>query len=42
VLTIDTHMIQNYYFVKYNYPELLPTLVPKHVYQVFKECDVVP
>ena len=28
---IETHLIRNYFFVKQNYPELLPVLVPKNV-----------
>jgi coenzyme F420 hydrogenase subunit beta len=31
---IETHLIQNYYFVKFNYPELVPRLVPKHTYHI--------
>jgi coenzyme F420-reducing hydrogenase beta subunit len=39
---IDMHLMMNYYYLKYNYPELLTTLVPKHVYHVIKEYDLAP
>ena len=34
---IETHLIKNYYFVKYNYPELLSRLVPNHTYSILKD-----
>lgn len=37
---IETHLIQNYYFVKYNYPELLSQLVPEHTYSILKAYDL--
>ena len=39
---IETHLIRNYYFVKQNYPELLPTLVPKYAYRILEEYDLKP
>ena len=39
---VDMHMIRNYYYVKFNYPELLTTLVPKHVYHILEEYDFTP
>ncbi|MBC8042039.1 MAG: Coenzyme F420 hydrogenase/dehydrogenase, beta subunit C-terminal domain [Rhizobacter sp.] len=35
--SVDFHLIRNYYFVKKNYPDLLQTLVPKHVYKILKD-----
>jgi len=37
---IETHLIRNYYFVKTNYPHLLSTLVPKHVYRILEAYDL--
>jgi len=34
---VETHLIRNYYFLKSKYPELLPTLVPQHVYRVLEK-----
>jgi coenzyme F420 hydrogenase subunit beta len=39
---IDMHLIRNYYYVKTNYPDLLQTLVPKHVYPVLKHYGFTP
>jgi len=39
---IDMHLMVNCYYLKDNYPELLTTLVPKHVYHVIKEYDLAP
>ena len=39
---IEMHLIRNYYFVKQNYPQLLPTLVPKHAYRILKEYELEP
>ena len=39
---IAMHLMVNYYYLKYNYPEMLATLVPKHVYHVIKEYDLAP
>ena len=39
---IETHLIRNYYYVKSNYPELLPTLVPKHTYRILEQYDLTP
>jgi coenzyme F420-reducing hydrogenase beta subunit len=39
---VDMHMIRNYYYVKFKYPELLTTLVPKHVYHILEEYDFTP
>jgi coenzyme F420 hydrogenase subunit beta len=30
--SIETHLIQSYYFVKFYYPELLARLVPNHTF----------
>jgi coenzyme F420 hydrogenase subunit beta len=38
----ETHLIRNYYFVKQNYPELLPTLVPKYAYRILEEYELKP
>ena len=38
---IETHLIRNYYFVKFHYPELITTLVPEYVYHVLEEYDLV-
>lgn len=38
---IETHLIRNYYFVMSNFPELLPTLIPKNVYRVLVEYDLM-
>ena len=40
--SIETHLIRNYYYVKSNYPELLPTLVPKHTYRILEQYDLTP
>ena len=37
---IETHLIRNYYFVKTNYPHLLSTLVPGHVYRILEAYDL--
>ena len=37
---IETHLIRNYYFVKSNYPHLLSTLVPRHVYRILDAYDL--
>ena len=39
---IETHLIRNYYFVKQNYPQLLPTLVPKYAYRILEDYDLKP
>jgi coenzyme F420 hydrogenase subunit beta len=39
---IEIHLIRNYYFVKQHYPQLLPTLVPRHAYQILKEYELEP
>ncbi len=39
---IETHLIRNYYFVKENYPQLLATLVPKHVHRVLEAYELKP
>ena len=36
----ESHLIKNYYFVKYNYPELLPRLVPNHTYSILNTYDL--
>ncbi|MCX5904934.1 MAG: Coenzyme F420 hydrogenase/dehydrogenase, beta subunit C-terminal domain [Proteobacteria bacterium] len=39
---IDTHVIRNYYFVKQNYPEKLPALVPAYVYSILEAYGLEP
>ncbi len=39
---VDMHMIRDYYYVKFYYPELRETLVPKHVYRILEEYDFTP
>jgi coenzyme F420 hydrogenase subunit beta len=39
---IDMHMIRDYYYVKFYYPELKETLVPKHVYRILEEYEFTP
>ena len=39
---VDMHMIRDYYYVKFYYPELKETLVPKHVYRILEEYDFTP
>jgi 3,8-divinyl protochlorophyllide a 8-vinyl-reductase (ferredoxin) len=39
---IETHVIRNYYFVRQNYPEKLPTLVPGYVYTVLEAYGLEP
>jgi 3,8-divinyl protochlorophyllide a 8-vinyl-reductase (ferredoxin) len=39
---IETHVIRNYYFVKQNYPEKLPALVPRYVYTVLEAYGLEP
>ncbi len=40
--SVDFHLIRNYYFVKFRYPEKLKTLVPKHVYTVLAKYGFEP
>jgi coenzyme F420 hydrogenase subunit beta len=37
---IETHLIQNYYFVKFYYPELLSRLVPNHTYNILDTYEL--
>jgi len=36
----DMHLVRNYHYVKFNYPELLQSLVPRHVLHVLQEYDI--
>ncbi|MEI8032126.1 MAG: Coenzyme F420 hydrogenase/dehydrogenase, beta subunit C-terminal domain [Chlorobiaceae bacterium] len=38
----DHHLIRHYYFVKYRYPHLLESLVPKHAFLILKEYGLEP
>ncbi|WP_076792185.1 Coenzyme F420 hydrogenase/dehydrogenase, beta subunit C-terminal domain [Chlorobium sp. KB01] len=35
--SVDHHLIKHYYFVKFNYPQHLERLVPRHVYSILEE-----
>lgn len=39
---VDMHLVRNYYFVKYNYPDALPMLVPRHIYSILTEYNLHP
>lgn len=39
---VDMHMIRDYYYVKFYYPALKETLVPRHVYRILEEYDFTP
>jgi coenzyme F420 hydrogenase subunit beta len=39
---VDMHMIRDYYYVKFYYPQLRETLVPKHVYRILEKYDFTP
>ena len=39
---VDMHMIRNYYYVKFNHPDLLATLVPDHVSHVVAQYGFEP
>ncbi|MCX8043633.1 MAG: Coenzyme F420 hydrogenase/dehydrogenase, beta subunit C-terminal domain [Desulfobacterota bacterium] len=37
---VDMHVVRNYYFVKYNYPTILDTLIPRHVRSLLAEYNL--
>jgi coenzyme F420 hydrogenase subunit beta len=37
---VDMHLVRNYHYVKFNYPEFLGVLVPRHVRRTLKEYDI--
>jgi coenzyme F420 hydrogenase subunit beta len=37
---VDMHLVRNYHYVKFNYPGLLGTLVPRHVYNILEDYDI--
>jgi coenzyme F420 hydrogenase subunit beta len=39
---VDMHLVRNYHYVKFNYPELLTSLVPRHVLHVLQEYGITP
>lgn len=40
--SVDHHLIKHYYFVKFNYPQYLQRLVPRHVYSILEEYGLEP
>ncbi len=37
---VDMHLVRNYHYVKFNYPGLLGTLVPRHVYKILEDYEI--
>ena len=37
---VDMHLVRNYHYVKFNYPDLLDVLVPRHVIRILKGYDI--
>lgn len=37
---VDMHLVRNYHYVKFNYPNLLDFLVPRHVRKILEEYDI--
>ena len=37
---VDMHLVRNYHYVKFNYPALLDSLVPRHVSRILEEYGI--